>query len=155
MQLLNPRAQGDQDDADSDRASFAQRCEELARENVSLQVKVARLQKENHYLRRVTQMKPQMRLVVRAEAAAHLLALWHCAGLRTGRSATFAAGMSQDTFYAGRALLVLAGVHDGKRWVTTDPAVIESRLKGAVEMAQKNPAHLVRNMPPSKRPKRW
>jgi hypothetical protein len=79
------------------------------------------------------------------------LALWHCAG----RSATFAAGMSQDTFYAGRALLVLAGVHDGKRWVTTDPAVIESRLQGAVEMARKNAAHLVRNMPPSKRPKRW
>lgn len=159
MQLLNARGQGAQDDANPDRASpdrvsFAQRCEELARENVSLQVKVARLQKENHYLRRITQMKPHVRLVVRAEAAAQLLALWHCAGLRTGRKASFAAGMSQDTFYAGRALLVLAAVHDGKRWVTTDPEVIEGRLKGAVELARKDVAHLVRNMPRSKRPKR-
>lgn len=120
-----------------------------------MQVKVARLQKENHYLRRVTQMKPQMRLVVRRPLPAQLLALWHCAGLRTGRKASFQAGMSQDTFYAGRALLMLAGVHDGQRWVTTEPAVIESRLQGAIDLARKNPAHLVRNMPPSKRPKRW
>lgn len=147
--LFSLRSEGSQDDAD-----FAQRCEELARENVSLQVKVARLQKENHYLRRITQMRPQMRLSVRAEAAAQLLALWHCAGLRTGRKASFAAGMSQDSFYAGRALLMLAGVHDGQRWVTTDPEVIKSRLKGAAEMARKNTATLVRNMPPSKRPKR-
>jgi hypothetical protein len=69
--LLNPQPE----DAD-----FAQRCEELARENVSLQVKVARLQKENHYLRRITQMKPQMRLVVRAEAAAQLFGLMALCG---------------------------------------------------------------------------
>lgn len=148
--LLNSRPDGSQDDAD-----FAQRCEELARENVSLHVKVARLQKENHYLRRVAHMKPQLRLVVRAEAAAQLLALWHCAGLRTGRKASFAAGMSQDSFYVGWALLVLAGVHDGHHWVTTDPALIESRLQAAAETARKKPVHLIRHMPPSKRPKRW
>lgn len=52
-------------------------------------------------------------------------------------------------------MLMLAGVHDGQAWVTTDPAVIESRLQSAAETARQKPIHLIRNMPPSKRPKWW
>jgi hypothetical protein len=127
--------------------------EQLESENEALTIKVARLQKENQYLRRVNNVRPHLKLVVRAQAAAQLLALWHCAGYRTGRPSAFAMGMSNDTWYAGRALLQVARVWDRQGWTTDDPATIEARLKTAVERCKDRPDLLGYHLPKSKRPK--
>jgi hypothetical protein len=127
--------------------------EELEAENESLIVKVGKLQRENHYLRRINKVRPHLKLIVRAQAAAQLLALWHCAGYRTGRPSALAMGMSNDTWYAGRALLQVARVWADSGWTTDDPAIIEARLKTAVERCKDRPDLLGYRIPLSKRPK--
>lgn len=134
---------------------FADQADRLSREGASLINRVAALQKENHYLRRSNRVRPQLRLVLRAEAAAQILAMWHCAGYMSGRKAAFAGGMSNSSFYAGRALCVLANVHNGHAWTTDNVVVIEQKLADAVAYARRNPEALVHNIPPSKRPKRF
>jgi len=116
-------------------AEFTEINNRLVELNDALTVKVALLQKENHYLRRGNRVAPHMRLVQRAYAGAQLLAVWHCAGYRTGRKAALANGMSDRTWYAARALLMLARVHDGRAFTMSDPAEIEPRLKAATERA--------------------
>lgn len=132
---------------------ITQLSEDLFHENSTLQEKVARLQQENHYLRRANKVRPHLRLIVRAEAAAKTLALWHCSGYRTGRRAALELGMPERTWFAGRALLMVARLHDGREWVSDDAATIAGRIAGAVEFCKKTPESLVYRLPKSKRPK--
>lgn len=134
-------------------AQFVELSEQLAQDVNTLALKVAKLQKENHYLRRASRVRPQLRIVLRAEAAAHVLAMWHCTGYLTGRGSAFAHGMSHDTFYAGRALCVLANVHNGRAWLTDDPATIENKLSATAEYAKRRPDVLIAHIPLSKQPK--
>lgn len=132
---------------------FATVSRELVRTEDRLTVQAAKLQQENHYLRRVNKVRPHLKLVVRAEAAAHLLALWHVAGYLTSRYACMSFGMSERTYYAGKALLVAARVHNGQRWTVNDPDTIEARIRTTVERCRKSPEILAWRMPLSKRPK--
>ena len=132
---------------------FFEHSTQLAQDLDALSVKVTKLQQENHYLRRSNRVRPHLRIVIRAEAAAHLLAMWHCAGYLTGRASAFVFGMSQDTFYAGRALCILANLHDGQRWLTDDPATIQRRLGEATEYAKRRPDALIAHIPLSRQPK--
>lgn len=132
---------------------FTEQSEALMREVNSLTLKVAKLQKENDYLRHTNKVRPHLRIVLRAEVSAHYLCMWHCSGLLTGRESAFAFGMSHNTFYAGRALCMLANVHDGEAWTTDDIVVIQQRIQEALEYAKKRPDALLAHIPPSKQPK--
>jgi hypothetical protein len=127
--------------------------EELENEVATLAAKVAKLQKENHYLRRANKVQPHIKLVVRAHAAAQLLSLWHCAGYRTGRDAAYGMGMSIDDWYKARALLQLARVWDRNGFTTTDPTTIEKQLKLATERARERPDLVGYRIPMNRRPK--
>lgn len=145
MNLLKPRKD----------AEFTAINNQLADDNASLTAKVAALTKENHYLRRGNRVQPHMRLVQRAYAGAQLLAIWHCAGYRTGKKAALANGMSDRTWYAARALLMLGRVHDGHKFTTSDPAEIETRLHGATQRAGVQPELLNVRLPRSRQQTSW
>jgi hypothetical protein len=129
---------------------FAELSNQLAESNESLTIKVAKLTNENHYLRRGNRVKPHVRIVLRARASATLLALWDRSGYRTGRKAAFANGMSDRTWYAARALLMMARVHDGRGFTCSDPAEIEARLDSALARAIDDPDLLNKRMPLSR-----
>lgn len=133
---------------------FTELCNKLLQEKATLTAKVAALTKENHYLRKGNRVAPQMRIVQRAYASAQLLAMWHCAGFRTGRRASNQNGMSDRSWYAGRALLLLAGIYDWQLGFKTDnKEEIERLLAVAIEKATQNPASLLVRLPVSKQPK--
>src|SRR5687768_2418748 len=73
-----------------------------------LKIAKLKLQNENHYLRRANRVRPHLKLVLLAEAAALMLAVWHLAGYRTGRKSSRDNGMTERTWFAGRALLMAA-----------------------------------------------
>lgn len=133
--------------------AFTETTELISREESSLAHKVAKLTAENHYLRRSNRVRPHLRIVLRAEESARTLALWHCSGYRTGRKAAFLNGMSNTSFFTGRALLELAGVHNGRAWTIDNPDLIERKIANAADYAKRSPAALIANMPPSKQPK--
>lgn len=133
--------------------AFITTSQQLAQSDDKLIIKSAKLQRENHYLRRINKVRPHLKLVVRAEAAAQLLALWHIAGYLTSRYACMSFGMSERTYYAGKALLVAARVHNGQRWTVSNPEAIEARIRTTVERCRKSPEILAWRMPLSKRPK--
>jgi hypothetical protein len=128
--------------------------EQLAHANEALTITVTKLRHENNLLRRKAQMKPNVRIVTQAVAAARLLALWHCTGYMTGRKAAYSFGMSERTWYYARALCMVARVHDGLKWKTEDPEEIERGLKMAEAKATLDPSILFLRVPLSKRPKR-
>ena len=132
---------------------FAIVSEQLALAVDDLTIKVAKLQGENHYLRRANRVQPHLRLVLRAEVAANLIALWHLAGYRVGRTACRGHGMTNDSWFAGRALLMAARVWVGDGFVTTDPTLIEQRIRTTVERAKREPSVIAYRIPISKRPK--
>jgi hypothetical protein len=132
---------------------FAQVSEQLALTVDALTVKVAKLQSENHYLRRANRVQPHLRLVLRAEVAANFLALWHLGGYRVGRKACRHNGMTNDSWFAGRALLMAARVWVGNGFVTDDPVMIEERIRVTVERAKRDPSVIAYRIPISKRPK--
>ncbi len=142
-QILKPR---------TDQA-FVQVSEQLAKTIDALTVKVAKLQGENHYLRSANRVQPHLRLVLRAEVAAHLIAMWHLAGYRVGRQACFQNGMTNDSWFAGRALLMAARIWVGDGFVTDDPVTIEERIRVTVERAKRDPSAIAFRIPISKRPK--
>jgi hypothetical protein len=129
--------------------------ENLERQNEGLATKVAKLQKENHYWRRANKVQPHIKLIVRARASAELLALWHCAGYRTGRDSAYSMGMSHHSWYAGRALLQLARVWDDHGFTTADPGTIQKQLKVAHERATQRPDLLAYRIPRSRRAKAY
>jgi hypothetical protein len=126
---------------------------DLARSDDRLTVQATKLQQENHYLRRANRVRPHLKIVLRAEAAARLLALWHCAGYLTSRRACLSFGMSERSFFAGRAFLIVARIHDGAKWLAEDPEVIESKMRFAAAHCRKHPHSLALRMPLSRRPK--
>lgn len=132
---------------------FATVSREIVRADDRLTVQAAKLQQENHYLRRANRVRPHLKIVLRAEAAARLLALWHCSGYLTSRRACLSFGMSERSFFAGRAFLIVARIHDGAKWLAEDPEVIESKMRFASTHCRKNPLSLALRMPLSRRPK--
>ncbi len=134
---------------------WLERCEALAQQNERLTVKVAALVQQNGYLRKANKVRPHVKLVEKANAAAKLLALWHCSGWLTGRESCTTYGMKESAFYAGRALLMLANLHDGANWLTDDADQIEARLTWALAYARKEPSALALNMPNSRRPRAY
>lgn len=132
---------------------FATVSRELARNEDRLTVQAAKLQQENHYLRRANRVRPHLKIVLRAEAAARLLAMWHCAGYLTSRRSCLSFDMSERSFFAGRALLMVARIHDGAKWLVEDPEVIESKMRFASAHCRKHPHSLALRMPLSRRPK--
>ena len=135
-----------------DDTEWAELCESLAAQNERLLTQAAALIQQNGYLRKANKVRPHVKMVEKAKASAKLLALWHVAGWLTGRDSCLSYGMSNSYFYAGRALLVLANVHNGEHWETNDATEIEERLRMAGEYASKRPDLLAANMPNSKRP---
>lgn len=134
---------------------WAAKCEQLAHDNERLTVKAAALVQQNGYLRKANRVQPHVKLAEKATAAAKMLALWHVAGWRTGKDSCRSYGMTENTYFAGRALLILAGLHDGYSWLTFDADSIEARLKTAGELAHKRPDLLAQNIPNSRRPKQY
>lgn len=138
------KAQGDQ--------GFAVLSEELSAIS-DLKSRVVRLQNENHYLRRSNRVQPHLRLVLRAEAAANLIAMWHLAGYRTGRKACRGHGMTEPTWFAGRALLMAGRLWQNNHFTTNDPDTIQARIAVTVERAKRDPSVIGYRIPLSKRPK--
>ena len=137
-----------------DDAHFVTLINELSHSNEALTIKAAKLQAENHYLRRANCVQPHLRLVLRARVAADILVVLHLAGYRTGRNAAEAAGVSQDSWFAGRALLLAARLWDNGL-TTNDTAFIETRLSAAYQRAMADPSTVAFRIPLSKRPKAW
>jgi hypothetical protein len=134
-------------------AEFTALSNQLADANASLVAKVAQLKKENHYLRRGNRIMPHVRIVQRAYAGAQMLALWHCGGYRTGRKAAMLNGMSDRTWYAARALLMVGRVHNGRSFTTDEPSELETALLSAVKRSEMDPGLLHARLPRSRRPK--
>jgi hypothetical protein len=61
--------------------------------------------------------------------------------------------MTNDSWFAGRALLMAARVWVGDSFVTTDPTLIEQRIHTTVERAKREPSVIAYRIPISKRPK--
>jgi len=136
----------------TDDPAFTQISEQLAKLD-DLKNAVLKLKNENHYLRRANRVRPHLKLVVRAEAAALMLAVWHLAGYRTGRMASRAHGMTERTWFAGRALLMAARLWDQDGFTTDDPDTIQTRIKTTVERAKRDPSVIGYRIPKGKRPK--
>lgn len=134
---------------------WAQTAEQLAEQNERLTVQAAALRQQNGYLRKANRVRPHVKLCEKAEASAKLLALWHVTGWRTGKASCKAYGMTEGYFFAGRALLVLAGLHDGYAWLSDNADTIEGKLRMASELARKRPELLAQNMPNSRRPREF
>lgn len=132
--------------------AFTQVSEQLAQLD-DLKIAKLKLQNENHYLRRGNRVRPHLKLVLRAEAAALMLAVWHLAGYRTGRKASRAHGMTERTWFAGRALLLAARVWDKDGFTTDDADTIQTRIKATVERAKRDPSVIGYRIPKVKRPK--
>lgn len=126
--------------------------QQIAQAVEPLALKVAALQKANNYLTRANKVKPRLRIVLQASAAADLLALWHLAGYRTGRIACMSYGMSDRLWHHGRALLQVARVwgYGREGWLSDDAGEIETALRVAVEKCEKNPEILLARLPPSR-----
>lgn len=120
----------------------------------SLMVAVAKLREANNYLTRRMQLQPHIRLVQQSLALARLLALWHCAGFRTGKRAAVSMGMSEHGWYHGRALLMVGLVYGKDGFTTSDPTEIETALKVAIERIQAKPNLFYSRLPMSRRPRR-
>jgi len=119
----------------------------------TLAARVAALQNENHYLRRANRVQPHLRLVLRAEAAANLIVLWWLTGYRIGRVACLHFGLSNDRWYAGRALLMAARLWgDDCSLTTNDPDTIQIRIAATVERSKREPSVIGYRIPISKRP---
>jgi len=149
---MNNRLEADRTAQDD--THFVSLINELSQSNEALTIKAAKLQAENHYLRRANRVQPHKRLVLRAKVAADILVVLHLAGYRTGRNAAEEAGVSQDSWFAGRALLLAARLWDSGL-TTTDCALIEARLSAAYQRAMTDPSTLAYRIPLSKRPKGW
>lgn len=130
---------------------FTEVSENLSKDD--LKVAVIKLRVENHYLRRGARVKPHVRLVLRAEASAKLMALWHAAGYQVGRKACRKHGLTEDAWYAGRALLMAGRLWLNDRFTTEDVDVIKTRIQTTKERALVDPSVIGYRIPLSRRPK--
>ena len=117
-------------------------------------IEIARkLRAENIRLRRVTHLKPHVRMVKSAYESALTLTALHLAGYRTGRATALeVGGVSERSYFYARALLELAAIVVHGEFTTDDPELIEHNLSVAARCAEEDFWLLVRRMPPSRRP---
>lgn len=128
------------------------KAETLAAAVSKLQELVRQLQAENRKLRRLTHLRPHVRVVRKAHETALKLAALHLAGWRTGRRAATATGeVSERNFFYARAMLELAGLYAGGQIVSDDPEQIENNLIAAAKSAERDFHLLWRRLPPSRR----
>lgn len=132
--------------------TWANKCEELAQLNESLTAKAALLMQQNAHLRKANKVQPHVKFVEKAAFSAKLLALWHVSGHLTGKETCKGYGMKENTYFYGRAMLMLAYLHDGSKWLTDDPGTIEDKLSWAEKYAQTHPDVLASHVPNSRRP---
>lgn len=126
--------------------------EKVADASNRLQEMVRQLQAENHKLRRLTHLRPHVRIVRRAHETALKLAALHLAGLRTGRRAAISTGgVSERYYFYARAMLELAGLYASGRIISDDPQHIENNLLAAAKSAERDFHLLWRRLPPSRR----
>lgn len=137
----------------SDKVEMAlTRAEALADANNKLLEVVRQLQAENRKLRRLTHLRPHVRVVRKAHETALKLAALHMSGLRTGRRvATSTGGVSERNFFYARAMLELAGLYANGQVVSEDPDYIENNLAAAARSAERDFGLLLRRIPPSRR----
>ncbi len=126
--------------------------QEIAQAVQPLAVKVAALQSANRYLTRANKVKPRLRIVLQAKAAADLMALWHLAGYRTGRIACESYGMTDRVWHYGRALLQVARVwgYGREGWLSDNPVEIEAAIRVAFEKCEKDAVILLSRLPASR-----
>lgn len=134
---------------------WALKCQELTRSNDKLANQAAILLQANGHLRKANKVRPHVKLYLKAEASAKILALWHVGGYRTGKNSCVSYGMSENTYFYGRALLMLAALHDGHKWLIDDPDEIERRIEMTVAYAEAKPEILAMSIPNSRRPKEY
>jgi hypothetical protein len=118
-------------------------------------IEIARkLRAENTRLRRLTHLKPHVRMVKSAYESALTLTALHLAGYRTGRATALeVGGVSERNYFYARALLELAAIFVHGEFTTDDPELIEHNLAVAARCAERDFLLLVRRMPPSRRPR--
>lgn len=133
--------------------AFIESEEILRREDGKLAQAIIKLRQHNKRLTRRMQLRPHVRVIDYSLASATQLALWHCSGFQTGRKAAYTLGLSERSWYYGRALLMVARLHDGREFRTNDPAQIVARLNTAVEKYEKEPQVLYARVPKSRRPR--
>lgn len=98
-----------------------------------LRARLETLQRENTQLRR--QLRENCRetqILRKALDAAQFMIVTHLAGQSASRAACVRDGMPQRAWYWGRALLVDARVHNGKRFTTANIEEINDGLRRAV-----------------------
>lgn len=108
---------------------------ELVAENDRLRLEVAKLQKENRYLRRVLGDK-ELRTLRRAEVDAAMLGLLWFAGAPTSRAACVDAGISRRRWAWARALLQAADLLHGGRMTVTEMGAFDQLLAAGVERVE-------------------
>ena len=106
-----------------------------------LQVENERLRAENARYRQSLELTDGRHInrVRRAYVAALAMAKLHVGYLDTSRETVQAAGLTQRQWENGRALLSMARVLDGRRWMCHDLPSIEARLQAARERAIQTP----------------
>ena len=110
---------------------------DLLANNEYLRSRLETLQRENSQLRR--QLRENCReaqILKRALDAAQFMAITHLAGQSASRGACMADGMPQRHWYWGRALLMDARVHNGKRLTTANIDEVNEGIRRAVNRYQ-------------------
>lgn len=110
---------------------------------------VERLDAENKALRRKLRLSSRhARRVQQAFEDAHLMATSHIAYVDTGRAAMERRGITKRRWECAVALLRMARVLDGTRWLLHDAERIGSKLERAVERAIDEPGLFRVYLPP-------
>lgn len=104
----------------------------LVGENDRLRLDAAVLRKENRALRKRVRTRSS-KIILKARAAADIMATSHLARLSTSRRESTRIGLSERAWDWGAAMLALAKVRrrDG-RWLHSDMAIIGARLDQTV-----------------------
>jgi len=106
---------------------------DLLAQNAYLRTRLETLEHENAQLRR--QLRENCResqILRRALDAAQFMAITHLAGQSASRAACMADGMRMRHWYWGRALLMDARVHNGKRLTTANIDEVNEGIRRAV-----------------------
>lgn len=110
---------------------------DLLANNEYLRSRLETLQRENSQLRRQLREKSREgRILRRALDAAQFMAITHLAGQSASRGACMADGMPRRAWYWGRALLVDARCHNGRRFTTNSIDEINEGIRRAVNRYQ-------------------
>jgi len=120
-------------------AAQEQTIDEMARTVTRLRLQLSNVRDENRRLRyRQRQRRERIHLAREARADAWLMFSWHVSGLLTSRRECGEMGLSERKWNRARALSMLAGIHDGRRFVTVDPQRAAAALDGALAQVEKD-----------------